>query len=107
MLLNHSSPPKAAAKWKRAERPDAYKKASQKWRESNPDKVRKGMETANAKASIRTWRIALLALLLMCSLQRVEGLQKGDEEHVESWPWLAAELATCRRGFHRVAQRVR
>ena len=61
---------KAAAKRKRAENADATKKASQKWRDENPDKVKKGTDTSNRRVSLRTWRIVLLALLLMCPLQR-------------------------------------
>ena len=68
---------KAATKRKRAENPAATKKASQKWRDENPDKVKKGVDTSNRyrRVSLRTWRIALLALLMMCPLQRSERTQ--------------------------------
>ena len=71
---------KAATKRKRAERPEATKKASQKWKAENPDEVKKGTDTSHRRVSLRTWRIALLAPLLMCSLQRSEGRQVFAQE---------------------------
>ena len=71
---------KAAAKRKRAENPAASNKASQKWRDANPDQVMKGQDTSSRTVSLRSWRIALLALLLMCPLQRSEGTQVVAQE---------------------------
>ena len=41
----HTEAQKAASKRKRAENLAASKKASQKWRDANPDKVKKGHDT--------------------------------------------------------------
>ena len=71
----HTEAQKVAAKWKRGENKEATKKASQKWNDANPDKVKKGTDTSNRRVSLRTWRIALLALLLMCPLQRSQVTQ--------------------------------
>ena len=71
---------KAAAKRKRAENPEASKKACQKWQDANPDKVEKGRLKSHRTVSLHTWRIALLALLLMCPLQRSEGTQVVAQE---------------------------
>ena len=71
---------KAATKRKRAERPEATKKASQKWKAENPDEVKKGSYTRNRRVSLRTWRIALLALLMMCPLQRSDDRQVVAQE---------------------------
>ena len=80
----HTEAQKAASKLKRAENPAASKKASQKWRDANPDKVKKGHDTSHRTVSLRTWRIDLLALLLMCPLmcplQRSEGTQVVAQE---------------------------
>ena len=64
----HTEAQKAASKLKRAENPAASKKASQKWRDADPDKVAKGMETSHRTVS---WRVALLALLLNCPFAEV------------------------------------
>ena len=62
----------AAEKRKRAENSDATKKASQKWRDENPDKVVKGMETSHRVVSLRTWRIALLCLCVVADVAIAE-----------------------------------